>query len=95
MTLPPPSSTDVRDNAIAQRFELDIGGATAFANYRIVSDRVIITHTETPTAPGGLVLDFPGVQRDAIADVDGVRLPTDHGRLTLRQPAHHIHLASD
>ena len=54
-----------------------------------------ITLTETPTAPGGLVLDFPGVQRDAIADVDGVRLPTDHGRLTLRQPAHHIHLASD
>jgi hypothetical protein len=56
---------------------------------------IAVTLTETPNAPGGLVLDFPGVRADAIATVDGAPLPTYHGRLTLRQPAHHILIASD
>jgi uncharacterized protein len=38
----------VRDNKALSRFELDIGGATAFANYRLTPSAVIITHTETP-----------------------------------------------
>jgi uncharacterized protein len=43
----------VRDNKSRQRFELDAGGAMAFANYRLTPDAVIITHTETPPALRG------------------------------------------
>jgi uncharacterized protein len=40
--------TAVRDNKAQNRFELDIEGAVAFANYRVTPTAVIITHTETP-----------------------------------------------
>ncbi len=40
--------TAVRDNKALGRFELDAEGATAFANYRVTPQAVIITHTETP-----------------------------------------------
>jgi len=43
----------VRDNAAQNRFELDVGGSTAFANYRLTPQAVIITHTETPRALRG------------------------------------------
>ncbi|WP_205757828.1 GNAT family N-acetyltransferase, partial [Lactobacillus crispatus] len=43
----------VRDNPALQRFEMDVGGATAFANYRLTDGAVIITHTETPRALRG------------------------------------------
>ena len=43
----------VRDNKSRQRFELDVNGAMAFANYRLTPDSVIITHTETPRALRG------------------------------------------
>ena len=45
--------SEVRDNKSRQRFELDAGGALAFANYRLTPDTVIITHTETPAALRG------------------------------------------
>jgi len=38
----------VRDNKAQSRFELDVDGGIAFANYRITPNTVIITHTETP-----------------------------------------------
>jgi uncharacterized protein len=38
----------VRDNKAQSRFEMDVEGAVAFANYRRVPSIVIITHTETP-----------------------------------------------
>ena len=38
----------VRDNTSLNRFELDVEGAVAFANYRMTPQAVIITHTETP-----------------------------------------------
>ena len=38
----------VRDNPTLSRFELDVEGAIAFANYRRAPGTVIITHTETP-----------------------------------------------
>ena len=38
----------VRDNKTKSRFELDVEGGVAFANYRLVPSAVIITHTETP-----------------------------------------------
>ena len=44
---------NVRDNKSRHRFELDIDGAVAFANYRTTADTVIITHTETPPALRG------------------------------------------
>ena len=43
----------VRDNKSQHRFELDVEGAMAFANYRLSPDTVIITHTETPRALRG------------------------------------------
>jgi hypothetical protein len=43
----------VRDNKAQSRFELDVEGAVAFANYRRVPGTVIITHTETPSSLRG------------------------------------------
>jgi uncharacterized protein len=43
----------VRDNKERRRYELDIEGSIAFANYRVTPDAVIITHTETPPALRG------------------------------------------
>ena len=43
----------IRDNKALHRFELDVEGATAFANYRLTPSAVIITHTETPRALRG------------------------------------------
>ena len=43
----------VRDNKTQNRFELDIDGEVAFANYRITPSAVVITHTETPHALRG------------------------------------------
>jgi uncharacterized protein len=45
--------TAVRDNKAQNRFELDVEGAVAFANYRLTPSAVIITHTETPRALRG------------------------------------------
>ena len=43
----------VRDNKVQSRFELDVEGGVAFANYRMTPAAVIITHTETPRALRG------------------------------------------
>ncbi len=43
----------VRDNKTQNRFELDVEGAVAFANYRLTPTAVIITHTETPRSLRG------------------------------------------
>ena len=43
----------VRDNKDLSRFELDVEGGVAFANYRLTPSAVIITHTETPRALRG------------------------------------------
>lgn len=43
----------VRNNITLSRYELDVDGATAFANYRLAPGKVIITHTETPRALRG------------------------------------------
>ena len=43
----------VRDNKALSRFEMDVDGAVAFANYRLTPQAVIITHTETPRALRG------------------------------------------
>ncbi len=45
--------TKVRDNKAQNRFELDVEGGLAFANYRLAPPTVIITHTETPRALRG------------------------------------------
>jgi uncharacterized protein len=44
---------EVRDNKARHRFELDVEGDIAFANYRLTPQAVIITHTETPPALRG------------------------------------------
>jgi hypothetical protein len=43
----------VRDNKALSRFELEVEGGLAFANYRSAPPAVIITHTETPRALRG------------------------------------------
>ena len=43
----------VRDNTAQSRFELDVEGSTAFANYHLTPQAVIIMHTETPRALRG------------------------------------------
>ena len=43
----------VRDNKAQSRFELDVEGGVAYANYRLTQSAVIITHTETPRALRG------------------------------------------
>jgi predicted GNAT family acetyltransferase len=43
----------VRDNKTRSRFELEVEGGVAFANYRLTPPAVIITHTETPPALRG------------------------------------------
>jgi predicted GNAT family acetyltransferase len=45
--------TGVRDNKAQNRFELDVEGRVAFANYRVTPSTIIITHTETPRALRG------------------------------------------
>jgi predicted GNAT family acetyltransferase len=45
--------TNVRNNQARNRFELDVDGGTAFANYRVTPSAIIITHTETPRALRG------------------------------------------
>jgi uncharacterized protein len=47
------AAAPVRDNKAMSRFELDVGDAVAFANYRRTPSAVIITHTETPRALRG------------------------------------------
>ena len=43
----------VRDNQAQSRFEMDVEGGVAFANYRLTPSAVVITHTETPRALRG------------------------------------------
>jgi predicted GNAT family acetyltransferase len=43
----------VRDNKDRNRFELDVDGTKAFANYRQTPTAIVITHTETPPALRG------------------------------------------
>ena len=43
----------VRYNKANSRFELDVEGGIAFANYHLTPSAVIITHTETPRALRG------------------------------------------
>ena len=42
--------SSIRDNKALSRFELDVDGGLAFANYRRTPSTVIITHTEPPRA---------------------------------------------
>jgi predicted GNAT family acetyltransferase len=47
------TTSSVRDNKAHSRFELDVEGSVAFANYRLTPSSVIITHTETPRSLRG------------------------------------------
>ena len=43
----------VRDNAERHRFEIDLGDATAFAEYNLLSRQIMFTHSEVPEAHEG------------------------------------------
>ena len=44
---------DVANNEAQHRFEIDLGGDTAFAEYRLVNDRIVFTHTLVPSSHEG------------------------------------------
>jgi uncharacterized protein len=46
-------SSGVRDNTALSRFELDVGGVTAFMNYRLAAGVIRLEHTETPPQARG------------------------------------------
>ncbi|HUC50407.1 MAG TPA: GNAT family N-acetyltransferase [Xanthobacteraceae bacterium] len=46
-------TSTVRDNKALSRFELDVNGVTAFANYQLGNGVITISHTETPTTARG------------------------------------------
>lgn len=51
MAPPPPA---VRDNADRHRFEIDLGdGSFAFADYNLLTGKIMFTHTEVPEAHEG------------------------------------------
>ena len=72
----------VRQNTALSRFELDVGGALAFANYRLADGVVTFLHTETPPALRGQGVACP---LDAFAERGGLRsrhpeaVDHDHG----------------
>lgn len=43
----------IRNNTALSRYELNLDGAIAFANYQLAPGKVVITHTETPPALRG------------------------------------------
>ncbi len=45
--------TQITDNTAQSRFELDLDGAIAFANYRIEGDTLYIDYVEAPVALRG------------------------------------------
>ena len=47
------TTSAVRNNTALNRFELNVEGSVAFANYRLAPGVVTITHTETPAALRG------------------------------------------
>jgi len=46
-------STAVRNNTARSRFELDVDGGIAVANYKIDGDVITFTHTEVPPRSRG------------------------------------------
>ena len=57
-------SSGVRDNTALSRFELDVGGVTAFMNYRLAGGTIWLEHTETPPQARGR-----GIASQLTADV--------------------------
>ena len=45
--------TDARNNEAAHRYELEVDGELAVAEYRLQPGRIIFTHTEVPDALEG------------------------------------------
>lgn len=43
----------VVDNAARNRFEMDVDGATAFVDYRVMDGVLVVPHTEVPRALEG------------------------------------------
>jgi hypothetical protein len=58
----------VRDNKLQHRFELDVEGQVAFANYWETPQALIITHTETPRTLRGRGISLGAGQGRAGAD---------------------------
>jgi hypothetical protein len=43
-----PSAAQVRNNEAKSRFEIDVGDEVGIAEYRLLDDRIIFTHTLVP-----------------------------------------------
>ena len=44
---------EIVDNPARNRFEMDIDGALAFVDYRVMGDVLVVPHTEVPSALEG------------------------------------------
>ena len=44
---------EVRNNQQKHRFEVDLGDSTAIAEYKLLSEKIVFTHTEVPRAHEG------------------------------------------
>ncbi len=44
------AAADVVNNEARSRFEIELDGETAFADYRLTDDRIVFTHTVVPDA---------------------------------------------
>lgn len=74
------TAASVRDNKAQSRFELDVEGGLAFANYRLTPSSVIITHTETPPALRGRGIASQLVQGALeLIRADGLKVVADCG----------------
>ena len=45
--------SQVLDNPARNRFEMDVDGAVAFVDYRVMGDVLVVPHTEVPRALEG------------------------------------------
>ena len=62
------AETTVRNNEAGQRYELEAGGAIAFAAYQMRGNVVVFTHTEVPKALEGQGIAGKLI-KSALADV--------------------------
>lgn len=83
----------VRNNTALSRYEMDVDGDVAFANYRRAPGMVVITHVETPRALRGRGIGarmVEGVLRTIRADGLKVVAGCSFARAYLAEhPEHH------
>lgn len=83
----------VRNNTEAGRFEVDLDGTVAFAEYRVLQSGILFPHTEVPTAHEGRGVGSALVEAAmAYARQNGLKVMpvcTFFAGYIVRHPEHH------